>query len=72
MRKAHGQKSTDRGYPLLLLDFSTDSMARHFHSESLALCFSAPSPFFTHKFRGGAHLYYEALSGGALCLVRIP
>jgi hypothetical protein len=31
---------------LLLLDFSTVSMARHFHSESLALCSSAPSPFF--------------------------
>ena len=31
---------------LLLLDFSTVSMARHFHSESLALCSSVPSPFF--------------------------
>jgi hypothetical protein len=31
---------------LLFLDFSPVSMARHFHSESLALCSSAPSPFF--------------------------
>jgi predicted dehydrogenase len=31
---------------LLLLDFSTVSMARHFHNESLVLCSSAPSPFF--------------------------
>jgi hypothetical protein len=31
---------------LLLLDLSTVSMARHFHSESLALCSSVPSPFF--------------------------
>jgi hypothetical protein len=31
---------------LLLLDFSTVSMAPHFHNECLGLCSSAPSPFF--------------------------
>jgi len=31
---------------LLLLDFSTVSIARHFHNQSLGLCSSAPSPFF--------------------------
>ena len=42
---------------LLLLDFSTVSMARHFHNESLVLCSSAPSPFFRPQIPPKTHLY---------------